>query len=69
MTRVLGTVSDAVALPLDAATGGHAFPLGASPVALFTVLALLALGGRHRLPELVIRIPSPITQYVPVPPG
>jgi hypothetical protein len=63
------SVAEPLALPLDASSGAPSFPLGSSPVALFAVLALFALGGRHRLPELTIRIPSPIYQYIPVPPG
>jgi hypothetical protein len=66
---VSAPVSELRALPLDASSGAPSFPLGSSPVALFAVLALFALGGRSRLPELTIRIPSPIYQYIPVPPG
>jgi len=44
-------------------------PMPPLHVAVFAALALFALTGRHRLPELTIRIPSPITQTIPVPPG
>jgi hypothetical protein len=58
-----------VAAPAAPSAGGSSSPLSSSPVALLAIVALLAVAGRDRLPELTLRFPSPIFQTIPVPPG